>query len=302
MPWRLVGALVVAGLVPCMTVAHLMGAAYVAPLLAGLIVGTGATMVGSARRAIIGGALVLIMLGLHMVWPATDLRLFALCFALAAGWETARTGGRALPMTLMAAGILWSGFQHQIPHTTGMALFAPGLVWGLLVAWALGLASFPKLPPEGDRAGLRQSLFLGCGLLLSITAVQHWPAAHAIWIVQMFILRATAPTRLTSHQAVRFVLGAMAGVCLALIVEYSGLSAPPLGYVIATVALVIGLRLMPLGPPLATIPMTVAVLLALAPTPAEAVFRSEAALAATLLAIALSFAADRLLGLHHQTR
>lgn len=294
MTWRMTLILTAAGFGPGALLYWIEGGLAVPPLLAGITLGLAGTMIGSATRAALGGGLVLGLLALHTLWPGLDPRIAALGFVGLAGWETARTGGRAMPLALICGVLIWSAPHLGLSSGHIGGLFSLGLIGGLALARYLALGHVPKLPPEGDRAGWRQAIFLAIGLLLSITLVRTLPTAHGVWIVQMFIMRAMAPTHLTVHQALRYLLGVLAGVLLALGLELSGLLTPHIAHLLSAATVVLGLRLLPLGPPWPVVPITLAVLLSLAPSPSEALFRSEAALIAASLAILLSVILDRL--------
>lgn len=202
-----------------------------------------------------------------------------------------------MPLSLACAVLIWILPKTGLDEAKIAGLFAAGLGGGLLLAYAAGLQRFPKLPPEGDLAGLRQTVLLGVGLWLSITFARHLPSAHAVWVVDMFVVRAMTASHLTIPKAFRFGLGTLLGGGLALAIEHSGYLTPQVAQIIAAISLVLGLRLLPLGPPWPATCLTITVLFALAPTPSEALFRAEAALLAAGLAIVLGFLLDCLVRL-----
>ena len=293
--WPVTLKLTAAAVLPALAVYAVAGALMVPAVAAGTVLGLAGTMLGSSRRAAAGGLLVMALMALHQALPALDLRLLAVAPAIAAGWEAARTGGRALPLALMSMGLLVALDHAGAPPARTLPFYAGGLALALPAARALGFHARPKPAPEGLHAGIRQGLFLALGLALAVTIAGHLQSAHAIWVVQFFVLRALAPGHLALPSAAKFFAGVLVGTALAALLEQAGLSVPPLSFAIALAAAVIGLRLLPLGPPYTPAAFTVALLLLTAPTPDAALFRSEAALIASVLAVSLAFGLGRLI-------
>lgn len=296
MPWKLSLLLAFGALVPVAIASQVVGESAIPATLAGAVLGLCGPMIGSLWRTGLGIAVLLTMVAARLAYPELDARLLIVPLALLAGWETSKTGGRTMPLTLMVSGLLWSAGQtggSPLGHTVEFSL---GAAWGLGLAIWLNLEKLPKLPPEGWRGGIRQALFLLVGLTLSITLVRNVENAHAIWVVQMFALRAFVPTHMAVPLALRYVSGVIVGAMLAygLKVGFDLTHAYAIG--ISLVSLIIGLRILPFGPPWSSMAMTVAVLIPSASLQTDALHRGEAALVVTGLAIALSAVLDRLVG------
>ncbi|MBE3639351.1 hypothetical protein [Mangrovicoccus algicola] len=294
LPWRVVPGIAAGALLACLAAWAAAGPLAVPATAGGMVLGLGGTLLGSSGRAAAGGALVLALSLLHLAAPGIDLHRLALALPAAAGWETAQRGGRAFTMALMSLGLLVAA-QHA-GAAPGLALpsYGAGLLAGLGLARVLGLARMPARPPEGPAAGLRHTLFLGLGLALAVALAGHLQNAHSIWLVQFFVLRGLAPGHMARASALQFALGVLAGTAAALVIETAGLGLPPWGILLALAALVAGLRSLPAGPPLTPALMTVALLLLTAPTPDAALFRGEAAIMASGLAILLATVLDLL--------
>lgn len=200
-----------------------------------------------------------------------------------------------MPLALACAVLIWVLPKAGLSEPQIAGLFAAGLAGGLGLACLTGLAGIAKVPAEGDRAGLQQAIFLALGVALSITLARQLPSAHALWVVDIFVIRAITPSHLAISKAWRYAIGTLIGVALVLGLEHSGLLTAQSMHITAALTLVIGLRLLPVGPPWPTAFFTIAVLFSLAPTPDDALFRSEAALLAAGLAILLRVLLNQLL-------
>ncbi|WP_138470991.1 hypothetical protein [Poseidonocella sp. HB161398] len=293
--WPTVIGIAVTAVTACIAGYLAFGAIAVPALAGGVLLGMAGTMLGSSGRAAAGGILVLALMLLHLALPAIDIRLVALALPAAAGWETARRGGRAFTLALMSMGLLVATHRAGAAATLSLPLYAAGLAYGLGCARLLKLQDWPAVPAEGLHGGLRHGLFLAIGLALAVSLAGHLRSAHSIWIVQFFVMRGLAPGHMALPSALKFAAGVLAGTAAAILLEMAGLSRPPVSYAIALAALLAGLRSMPSGPPWTPAALTVGLLLMTAPTPGAAVFRGEAALMAAGLAIALATLLGRLI-------
>ncbi|WP_172330456.1 hypothetical protein [Mangrovicoccus sp. HB161399] len=293
--WHDTLGIAAASILACLAGYFAFGALAVPALAGGVLLGIAGSMMGSPGRAAASGALVLLLLLLHVALPGIDIRLIALALPLAAGWEAARPGGRAFTLALMSMGLIVAVDRAGAAPALTLPIYAAGVAYGLAAARLLSLQDFPAQPPEGDHAGLRHALFLAIGLALAVSLAGHLRSSHSIWVVQFFVMRGLAPGHMALPSALKFALGVLIGTAAAILLESIGASRPPLSYGIALAALLAGLHSLPSGPPWTPAALTVALLLLTAPTPDAAVFRGEAALMAAGLAIALATVLGRLI-------
>lgn len=289
LPWSL-AIRIAAGLLAPALLALAFAPATILAAVGGSFLAIFGSFQGSTRRSLMGGAAVLLLFLVSQAAPgALDIRAVILCLALAAGIETVTQGGRSLTLSIFAAVMLIGAIRrYGAPPDLAALVFVASLAFGALLAEALNLSGKAALPPNDIRSGVEHALFLAIGLLLSLALVQRMEGAQALWIVQMFVLRAMAPPKLDPARTAQFVAGAVIGAGLAAGLETLGLETRAgLRLCLAALCLVVGLRFLPVGRTLSAAALTLAVLLATAPTPEAALFRAEAAGVSAALALGL---------------
>ncbi|MEV8465765.1 hypothetical protein AB0T83_03080 [Fluviibacterium sp. DFM31] len=260
----------------------------------GALLGAVGSLVGSSRRSLLGAAVLLGLLGLdHWLPGSFGLLPIALILALAAGVESATTGGRSLTMALFGAVMLAGAvFRDGAAPSTAAMVFAASLVYGALLAVTLNLHGRAALPANSARGGIEQAVFLCAGLLLTQALMAGFDTTQALWTAQMFVMRAMASPDLSPRRSLQYVAGAAIGAGLAAAWQELGLTAeiPWLRLLLAAVFLLLGLRYAIAARVFSAAALTLAVLLSSAATPGQALIRFEAAGLSALLALLLLLA------------
>lgn len=289
LPWSLAIRIAAGLLVPAL-LALTLAPSTVLAAVGGSFLAIFGSYQGSTRRSLMGGAAVLLLFLLGQSAPETlDLRVVILCLALAAGIETVTQGGRSLTLSIFAAVMLIGATRrYGAPPELAALVFVASLATGTVLADRLKLSGKAALPPNDIRSGVEHAAFLAIGLLLSLALVQRMEGTQALWIIQMFVLRAMAPPKLDPLRTAQFVAGAVIGAALAAGIETLGLETHAvLRLCLAALCLVLGLRSLPVAQVFSAAALTLAVLLATAPTPESALFRAEAAGISAALALGL---------------
>jgi len=293
LPWRHTLVMLGASLVATVPAFLLFGSAGAIGAVAGLVAGGFATMAGSAGRAVLvsgaaGGALAL-TLWLPSLWI-----VIALCgvFVALVGLEVTSWGSRAFVMGLFAylEGLVGIGYGGDWQM---LAMLAQGAVVGIVTAVFLkttGMLPKAHMPPTG---AIALCLFLGIGLAVSLVLIALLDEPRAYWIALIFVGRAIVPFEAMRSSTWRFGQGAAIGVAIALLVEAMPL-APGAQLAIALIASVIGIRTLPHPLPIASGCISLAVLLTIAPTLDEAIFRVQVIAIVVGLIIFLTFGIERL--------
>ncbi|MCV6595758.1 MAG: hypothetical protein OIF40_01565 [Mangrovicoccus sp.] len=266
----------------------------------GSILGLFASTLASRQRAAWAGILVLCAVcANHLYDRFFDPRILALFFAMAAGIEAARFGGRAFTIAIFAAVLLGLSLQLDFaPLPIALAFFG-SLAGGIAMAAYLGLNGQRAPGPGGLRLGLRHAAFLGAGLAIAITLARALSAPQSFWVIQMFVFRALAPPHTPSRAHLIFAAGAIGGAALAGILVFgagyvdSNALTSALKYGVAMICYAFGLRALGQGNFVLPLLVSTGTVLMIAPTPAGALVRAETAALAAILALVLGWLCDR---------
>lgn len=261
---------------------------------AGFAVGLIAALSGELRGALVAGLGFIVVAGVVLAFPVVSV-LLALCIAISvmAGVEVARTGTRMSVMMLMGV-ILFAIAAESGGDIRMLPLAAFGLGGGYLVTAQLRLTLILRLPLAGQTEAVRLAIFLSVGVALSIGLAMTINLPHAYWIVILFISRCLMPMQDKPSALFKCGHGAALGVLVAMLIELAGLPDAWL-LLLALAAFVLGLRFMPHPQPIAVAAMTAGVLLASAPTLAEATFRTESVVLVIALILFLTLVLERIM-------
>ncbi|WP_193140557.1 MULTISPECIES: hypothetical protein [unclassified Meridianimarinicoccus] len=291
--WTLVLGIAAGMLVPILLTQALAPEAVMAAV-GGTILGTVGSLVGSSRRSLAGAMVLVALMALDLMAPgAWNLLPVVLVLALAAGVETATTGGRSLTMSLFGA-VMLSGaiLRDGTPLGLAAAVFLASLLFGALLAVALKLHGRAALPANDVRGGIAHAVFLCTGLLLTHALVGNMGATLAMWTLQMFVMRAMAPPEMSLRRSLQYVCGAAIGAALASAWQFlhpmDAATLPRM--LVAAACLMLGLRYTVSARVFSAAALTLAVLLASAASPGQALIRFEAAGLSALVALVLLLA------------
>jgi hypothetical protein len=293
LPWSLVATICATLGVAVLFSFWLLGPVAVPGAVAGVIIGFMGTMM--ANRFLAAGAVIAVGLAslLDFVTPSwVNLVLILPVMSALVGWEAGKVGSRCFVFALFAWIMLDARAQ---PSGDG------SLALGFLLASALGigvvlLAGKESIRPE-TRGGrfygfaVFVSLWFGLAVIASISSL--FDGAYAYWMSLMFAMRFFAAPGTHVDGALRFAVGTVLGATVA--GALLGLPLPALVFQVTGVAsMLMGLRLLPAASPLTAMLISAGVIFVLTPTVDSAVFRLEAAVIATALAVALNWVMDRL--------
>ncbi|MEM8729641.1 MAG: hypothetical protein AAGF79_06940 [Pseudomonadota bacterium] len=293
LPWPAV-ALFLGTMLGAAILAALINPAAAAPAMVGAMAGILGGFLTPKGRAWVPLLTGLVALGVLLFAPSAPLRwLIALLLCAAAGWETARSGGRMMVLVIYA----WLAVQliSVMPaEELSVPVTALSLIFGWAVAEAMGLSGRAAGPAGQPLHGVVLTAYLAIGLILSILLMHHIESAFAYWVALIFVMRALAPLNMTARATLSFGIGATLG-CLAAL-AFIALHPPQLlSVALGLVCLVAGFRLIPHPRPYTPAAMSAAVLLLVAQDPQTVLLRLEVSLIVVVVSFGLSTALGLLL-------
>ena len=293
LPWRHTLITGAAALAATLSAYLAAGSAGAIGAVAGLIAGGFATMAFNDRLAVlvtamVGGALALTL------WTGGLWIVIVLCGAFVAlvGYEVTTWGSRTFVMGLLAylEGLVGIGFGGGWEMLPWLALGAVAGIGAAVYLKTTGVLPTAHMPPTG---ALALSLFLAMGLTVSFVLIIVLEEPRGYWIALLFVGRAIMPFETLRPSTLRFGQGAAIGVAFALLVEAMPLPGG-LQLLIAFVVGMVGLRTLPHPQPIAAACISAAILLSVAPTLDEALFRIQAVAIVVGLIVFLTFGIERL--------
>ncbi|MBB96989.1 MAG: hypothetical protein CML68_20625 [Rhodobacteraceae bacterium] len=257
------------------------------PALFGALAGVAGSVLAPAKRSLAPMLAGLITLGLLLLHPSQPvLWVMALCLCALAGWETVRTGGRAMVLVIYACIGL-----HLVPAMPPVSIAAPVAAAALLAGWAIaqmtGLAGKAAPAPASPLHGVMLASYLAIGLALSLLVMQVMQSPFAHWVAMIFTMRALAPMDMTTTSTLHFGLGATLGCLAAMAVIALGLPEPLL-MALSLPAVIAAFRLVPHPRPYTPALVSAAVLFLAAPDLNDALVRLEVTLVVVFLSLSLS--------------
>ena len=303
LPWHLVATIFATLGVAVLSSYWLFGALAVPGAVAGVIIGFMGSMM--ANRYLAAGAVIAVGLASYLDFispPWVNLVLIIPVMSALVGWEAGKIGSRCFVFALFAWIMLDAQVQPQPRFQFQLVPVGHGsLALGYLLASALGIAvalltgkeSIRPPTPGGKFYGFAVfgSLWFGLVLITLISAL--FDGAYVYWMSLMFAMRYFAAPGTHVDGALRFAVGTVLGATVA--GALLGLPLPALAFQVMGIAsMVMGLRLLPAASPLTAMLISAGVIFVITPTIDSAVFRLEAAVIATSLAVGLNWVTDRL--------
>jgi hypothetical protein len=292
LPWHLVALICGTLGLAVLAVLWMFGPAAVPGALAGVIIGVFGSLMGSRRLA--AGAAVAVGVATYVDFASPSwvtLVLVVPAMSALVGWEAGKIGSRCFVFALFAWIMLDARAQPQGDGSLALG-FLLSAIFGISVVVLSGKESIRPPTPGGDFYGLAVFISLWLGLVVIMLVSTLFPSAYAYWMALMFAMRFFAAPGLHVDGALRFAVGTVLGATLA--GAALGLPLPELSFQLVGVGcMLMGLRLLPAGTPLTAMLISAGVIFVITPTIDSAVFRLEAAVIATSLAVALNWVMDR---------
>ena len=291
LPWPLVGVIIGAVVISGSLAVVFFGPAMARPAVFGVLVGLFGCLFGDRTHALAAAALALVATAASLLAP--DWARFWLiipAMAAALGWETARTGSKALVFGVMSW-IALIGPASEGSFASVAIVFTLAMVCALVLAIVLGIEGRIPKQPTGRSYGVSLAVGLAIGLSFAVLIARQFGGAHADWIALMFVARALDPPDAHQRKALASGLATIGGAAAA----GAALAAPLPAEVFkaaAAVLLVLGLRLLPARTPLAPALISAAVIMGVAPEDGAAEFRILASAIAAGLVVGLSTAIE----------
>lgn len=262
------------------------------PALFGALTGLAGTFMSPRDHSLPPLLVGLLALGSLLFNPSAPV-LWLIGFVLCglAGWESVRSGGRAMVLVIYTCLAL-----HLIATMPPVTIAAPVAAAAMLLGWiaarVTGLAGKASQPPGPPFHGVMLTLYLSIGLALSLLVMHLMASPYAHWVALIFTIRALAPMDMTTRSTLQFGLGATLGCGLALALIALGTPKPVL-LALCLPCIIAALRLLPHPRPYTPALASAAVLFLVAPDVHDAFIRLEV----TGLVVVLSLALSTLLGL-----
>ncbi len=293
LPWSLVATICATLGVAVLSSLWLFGPGVVPGAVAGVIIGFMGSMMGN--RLLAAGAVIAVGLASYLDFvtsPWVHLVLTLPVMSALVGWEAGKVGSRCFVFALFAW-IMLDARAQPVGDGSLALVFLLASMLGIGVVLLAGKESIRPQTPGGSFYGFAVfvSLWFGLAVIASISSLFDGP--YTYWMSLMFAMRFFAAPGTHVDGALRFAVGTVLGATVA--GALLGLPLPGLVFQVTGVAsMLMGLRLLPAESPLAAMLISAGVIFVLTPTVDSAVFRLEAAVIATALAVALSWVMDRL--------
>lgn len=293
LPWHLVATICATLGVAVLASLWLFGPVAVPGAIAGVIIGFMGSMMGN--RVLAAGAVVAVGVATYLDFssPAwVNLVLVIPAMSALVGWEAGKIGSRCFVFALFAWIILDARAEPAGDGSLALG-FLLSAAMGIGVTLLTGKESIRPPTPGGKFYGFAvfASLWFGLVVIMSISALFDGP--YVYWMSLMFAMRFFAAPGTHVDGALRFAVGTVLGATVA--GALLGLPLPEAAFqVLGVGSMLMGLRLLPAASPLTAMLISAGVIFVITPSIDSAVFRLEAAVIATALAVALNWVMDRL--------